>query len=197
MVSYPSNSHFGEGDSAPSPQNFRAPLPDHHDLFAKRRSAPALYIVQEDLRVLWSRHDPNERRKDCLAQGPVLPPAVAHTVSRLSAARAQMDPQPSALVSTANASLLVRVVWLDGTPAALAVLVERIRIRDYVSSARDRFGLSERESEVLRLVVEGMTNEEIGRRLHIAKSTAIFHVKRLLVKMDVRNRTELVSRFLG
>lgn len=180
-----------------NPQDVRASLLDHHHLYAQRRSIPAIYVVEENLKVLWSRPDPSERRRECLSEGDELPPIVAQTVRRLATARATMDPMPDTLVNAANASLLVRVIWLAGTPQALAVLVERFRIRDYVSSARKRYELSEREAQVLMLVVDGLTNEEIGAKLHISKSTAVFHVKRLLVKMRVRNRTELVSRFLG
>ena len=49
--------------------------------------------------------------------------------------------------------------------------------------------LSEREVEVLILVCEGLTNREIGRRLHIADVTARQHVQAIIHKLHVRNRT--------
>jgi non-specific serine/threonine protein kinase len=53
--------------------------------------------------------------------------------------------------------------------------------------------LSERELEVLTLMVSGCSNREIGRRLIISQNTAKFHVASILTKMGARNRAEAVS----
>jgi two-component system response regulator DesR len=50
-------------------------------------------------------------------------------------------------------------------------------------------GLSPREVEVLELVAEGLTNEQIASRLHIAKQTVKNHVHKITGKLDARNRT--------
>ena len=50
-------------------------------------------------------------------------------------------------------------------------------------------GLSERELEVLRLVAEGRSNQEIGSLLHIGEGTVKVHVNHILDKMGVNNRT--------
>jgi DNA-binding NarL/FixJ family response regulator len=52
--------------------------------------------------------------------------------------------------------------------------------------------LTERELEVLALVARGLSNYEIGLRLHISPATAKTHVGRLLTKLDVRDRTQLI-----
>ena len=52
--------------------------------------------------------------------------------------------------------------------------------------------LTEREREVLALVAEGLTNEEIADRLYLSPATARTHVSRILAKLDVRNRAQLV-----
>jgi DNA-binding NarL/FixJ family response regulator len=52
--------------------------------------------------------------------------------------------------------------------------------------------LTERELQVLRLVAEGYSNEEIGSLLTIAESTAKTHVKRILAKIDARDRAQAV-----
>jgi DNA-binding NarL/FixJ family response regulator len=54
----------------------------------------------------------------------------------------------------------------------------------------DPFGLTPRERQVLALVASGATNREIGRQLYMAEKTASVHVSRILVKLDVRSRTE-------
>jgi DNA-binding NarL/FixJ family response regulator len=52
--------------------------------------------------------------------------------------------------------------------------------------------LTEREREVLALVAEGLTNEEIAVRLYLSPATARTHVSRILTKVDARNRAQLV-----
>ena len=50
--------------------------------------------------------------------------------------------------------------------------------------------LTPREQEVLKLLVEGLTNKEIGARLYIAELTVKKHVQSILSKLDVSDRTE-------
>ncbi len=51
--------------------------------------------------------------------------------------------------------------------------------------------LTEREKEVLRLVSDGLTNQEIANQLGISLSTARTHVSNLLAKLGLENRTQL------
>jgi len=50
--------------------------------------------------------------------------------------------------------------------------------------------LSEREREVLSLVAEGLTNREIGERVHLAEKTVKNHMTNILGKLHVRSRVE-------
>jgi len=50
-------------------------------------------------------------------------------------------------------------------------------------------GLTDRETQVLRLVADGLTNREIAEQLSIAEQSAKNHVSNLLRKMNVPNRT--------
>lgn len=52
--------------------------------------------------------------------------------------------------------------------------------------------LTEREVDVLRLVAEGLTNDEIGGRLHLSPLTAKTHVSRIMQKLHARDRVRLV-----
>jgi DNA-binding CsgD family transcriptional regulator len=50
--------------------------------------------------------------------------------------------------------------------------------------------LSAREVQVLALIASGMSNRDIGRRLHISEHTAANHVRSILRKTRSTNRTE-------
>jgi DNA-binding NarL/FixJ family response regulator len=64
-------------------------------------------------------------------------------------------------------------------PSVAARLVDQLRTRP------ERPRLSERETAVLRLVAEGCTNAEIGRRLYIGESTVKTHLLRVFGKLGV------------
>lgn len=53
--------------------------------------------------------------------------------------------------------------------------------------------LTGREREVLVLVAEGLTNREIGRRLHISEKTASVHLSNVMAKLNAASRTEAVT----
>ncbi|HET8681799.1 MAG TPA: AAA family ATPase [Micromonosporaceae bacterium] len=56
--------------------------------------------------------------------------------------------------------------------------------------------LTERELEVLALVAEGLTNQRIARRLHIAPSTVGVHVSHILDKLQIHSRVQATAIFL-
>lgn len=51
-----------------------------------------------------------------------------------------------------------------------------------------KINLSFRESQVLKLIVIGFNNKEIGKALNISESTVKIHVANILNKMNVKNR---------
>jgi NarL family two-component system response regulator LiaR len=55
------------------------------------------------------------------------------------------------------------------------------------------YDLTQREKEILALMVEGLPNIEIGNRLVVSQSTVKFHVSNVLSKLGVNSRTEAVS----
>ncbi|MEQ1738214.1 MAG: response regulator transcription factor, partial [Rhodoglobus sp.] len=52
--------------------------------------------------------------------------------------------------------------------------------------------ITDREREVLALVGQGLTNDEIGKRLFLSPLTAKTHVSRIMAKLGARDRVQLV-----
>lgn len=53
--------------------------------------------------------------------------------------------------------------------------------------------LTPRETGVLRLVAEGLSNDALGAQLNISKSTVRTHLRNISVKLAARNRTQAVA----
>lgn len=79
------------------------------------------------------------------------------------------------------------------SPSVTKRLLERVAtgLRDAPDAARLE-PLTEREREVLALVGQGLTNDEIGARLYLSPLTAKTHVSRIMSKLLARDRVQLV-----
>lgn len=68
-------------------------------------------------------------------------------------------------------------------------------IEEQMERMRERYKLSEREAEVLRLVVLGKTNHEIATALYLAEGTVKKHVHNIMVKSETKSREALTVAF--
>jgi DNA-binding NarL/FixJ family response regulator len=78
-------------------------------------------------------------------------------------------------------------------PAITRALIQRALPALATSTTPPRFeALSERETQVLRLLAQGMSNVEIATALVVTEATVKTHVSRLLTKLDLRDRVQAV-----
>jgi NarL family two-component system response regulator LiaR len=77
--------------------------------------------------------------------------------------------------------------------SALSPEVARLLIQDIRKPASKDYDLSDREREILKLMVDGLSNVAIAERLIITQSTVKFHVSNILSKLGVGSRTEAVA----
>lgn len=87
---------------------------------------------------------------------------------------------------------------LTSTPAALVLLLERnsngvITMREIA----ERFGLTPREQETVRLLLDGLTSKEIAERMKISPNTVKAFIRLVMVKMDVSTRSGIIGKIAG
>jgi DNA-binding NarL/FixJ family response regulator len=80
------------------------------------------------------------------------------------------------------------------SPSVTRIVIDRMARQRHVDSAADERleELTPREREVLELVARGLSNGEIAAALVIEESTVKTHVKRILMKLDLRDRVHAV-----
>jgi DNA-binding NarL/FixJ family response regulator len=99
---------------------------------------------------------------------------------------------------TEPAELLRAVRAVVAGDALLSPRVTRRLIEEFAVRAKEPVhvpalrGLTEREREVVALVGEGLSNEEIAARLIMSAATAKTHVSRAMIKVAARDRAQLV-----
>ena len=99
---------------------------------------------------------------------------------------------------TEPAELLRAVRAVVAGEALLSPRVTRRLIEEFAARAKtpasiaDTRGLTEREIDVVKLVGEGLNNDEIAQRLIMSPATAKTHVSRAMIKVGARDRAQLV-----
>ncbi|BCG77305.1 response regulator [Mesorhizobium sp. 113-3-3] len=77
------------------------------------------------------------------------------------------------------------------SPALSARLLSDLQSPQATNGVTDRLRqLTERQTEILRLVAEGLSNKEVALRLELQEKTVKHHMTGVLSKLNVRNRTE-------
>jgi DNA-binding NarL/FixJ family response regulator len=100
--------------------------------------------------------------------------------------------------NTEPAELIHAVRAVASGDALLSPSVTRRLVEEFAARARPATAspalevLTEREREVMALVAEGLSNDEIAQRLVVSPATAKTHVSRTMIKLGARDRAQLV-----
>jgi DNA-binding NarL/FixJ family response regulator len=184
----------------------RVAVVDDHPLV--REGTAALLDRQEDMQIAGTAGSLDELRPLLTAE-PVdvlLLDLRLGQESGFDLLRADHGPMPAVVVLTsydypqyADAALRLGAAGFVVKTAPTAELLDAVR---RAAAGGLAFGvrpgngvvLSDRERDVLRLVVDGASNDEIGSRLGISSRTVESHLRRLFERLAAASRTELASR---
>lgn len=202
-----------------STEPIRVMLVDDHDMV--RRGLAAFLQVKPGLQLVGEARDGVEALDVCREVRPdvILMDLVMPEMDGAAATKAIRDRYPSvqviALTSFQEKDLirealeagaigyLLKNVTVDELEAAIRAAhygqstlapeaVQALLQPASVESDRSDYDLTEREMEVLELLVEGLNNREIAERLFVSRATAKAHVSHILDKMGVSNRAEAI-----
>jgi DNA-binding NarL/FixJ family response regulator len=108
---------------------------------------------------------------------------------------------PKERLAVAIQTVLDGRIWMDPRIASLVLTTFR-RVSTGAGDSQDQkpatkeSSLSDRETDVLRLVVDGLSNQEISERLSISPETVKTHMKHILDKLAVSDRTQAAVKAL-
>jgi DNA-binding NarL/FixJ family response regulator len=102
------------------------------------------------------------------------------------------------LSKSLNAEEFIRMLHGLGRGEAALTRHTTGRLLNALSHANRRTShdLTEREVELLRLIVEGCSNRHIAQALQVSENTVKYHIKNILQKLAVHNRTEAATHAL-
>ncbi len=202
-------------------KKIRVMLVDDHDMV--RRGLATFLTVKPDLELVGEARDGQEALELCEAVQPdvILMDLVMPEMDGAEATRVIRERWPGIQI-LALTSFQEKELIRDALQAgAIGYLLKNITIDELATAIRSAnagqstlapeavqallqpsmpeptpdfdHGLTNREMEVLELLVEGLNNREIAERLFVTRATAKAHVSHILDKLAVSNRAEAVA----
>jgi NarL family two-component system response regulator LiaR len=202
-------------DSSP----IRVMVVDEHDMV--RRGLAAFLKVKADLELVAEARDGLEALQVCEQVQPdvILMDLVMPRMNGVDATRAIRERWPEVQVIALTSFGERELVQEALQAGAISYLLKNVSADDLADAIRAAYAgrptlapeaaqalieaasqepppghnLTAREREVLALLVEGLTNPEIAKRLTVSRSTARAHVSNILCKLGVSNRAEAIA----
>jgi LuxR family maltose regulon positive regulatory protein len=180
---------------------FKLPLSQARVLLAQGDASAALRVLQPLRRQMEEKGWQDERLKVMVLQA-VAQHAIGEedkAVHLLGDALVLAEPGGFIRIfvdeETPMSGLLSEAAARGTMPDYTARLLAAFKVKHDLPS-RQPLGepLSQRELEVLRLIAEGLSNQEIGERLFLALDTVKGHNRRIFDKLEVKRRTEAIAR---
>jgi len=203
-----------------STEPIRVMLVDDHDMV--RRGLAAFLQVKADLQLVGEARDGSEAIEVCRQVRPdvILMDLVMPEMDGAVATKAIRERYPAVQV-IALTSFQEKELIRDALEAgAIGFLLKNVTVDELAAAIRaahfgqstlapeavqallqpqadepegSNYDLTDREMEVLELLVEGLNNREIAERLFVSRATAKAHVSHILDKMGVSNRAEAIA----
>ena len=187
-----------------APGASEAPLVDSGEtgLIIADTAGKPIYLSAEGRRLLFLATNPRSVSGALVGQPAVLPKPVAQLCRNLSRVFFD-DVSASAPIchhSNVWGGFTFRAQWLDQDDPASGLIgitvSHKVPMPVRLMRSAQSLRLSRRQAEVCVLIAGGASNEAIAERLGISRHTAKEHGRWIYNKLDVHNRTELVSKLL-
>ncbi|WP_285597037.1 helix-turn-helix transcriptional regulator [Actinomycetospora sp. NBRC 106378] len=165
-------------------------------------SGPAVLVVDGHGEVAQANVGAAERLADlgCAELGASALPQI---VQALVAAARRMSTTPGAVtprarLRTASGNWIVAhaspLVSRHGGTPDVVVTIDDARPPEIIPLVVASYGLTERERDVVAMVLQGVDTADIARSLHLSAYTVQDHLKRVFAKVGVRSRRELIAQ---
>jgi DNA-binding CsgD family transcriptional regulator len=167
--------------------------------YVEQHGAPFTAVVSGEGKLHASDHRA-EFRKLLEGLGPTAPgclPELLVRIIRRKAAVALRTNEPAMTLIEPDIVFGIMPLDCNGDGQSFACWLWRVNRNQILDRTKRRYGLTTRELQLLSCIIHGAPSAEIARTLCISSTTVEWHTKRLLVKTESQNRTEMTARVLG
>ena len=91
-------------------------------------------------------------------------------------------------------SLIFFIIGIFISRKFLPVIKKETVTKEIDPGQAGKLGLSKREYEILQLINDGLSNQQIADKLFVSENTVKKHVSNLFLKLDVQRRTEAIKK---
>jgi DNA-binding CsgD family transcriptional regulator len=161
---------------------------------------PGMLIVDDDLNILTTTSNAERWLEELAGGSPGLPDAVrsvAGAVKELHDSETPEDRLPRARVRGASGRWLAiyasRTRETSSQSANTAVIIQEAKPSEIAPLIIHAYGLSPREGHVTRLVLQGLSTDQIAAQTRLSPYTVQDHLKTIFTKVGVHSRRELAA----